>query len=115
MSTFGRKFPMDCLSAVVLGENAWLCDMLAYWRPAGDQIGRYSGQQLASQALGQLKENPKHLRLAIRNGYVNFYRGGQSVAKVDVDRRGKPRARIHNKYVYGNEGKGKDYVTLTST
>ncbi len=119
MSEFDRrlskKFMDQLTSDVVLGENAWLCDMLRYWRPPGNLIGKHLGQPHALQADAQvLEENPKHLRLAIRNGYVNFYRGGQSVGKVGLNRRGKLRAIIHNKYVYGDEGKGQGYVTVTS-
>lgn len=61
-----------------------------------------------------MEEPSKRLRLAIRNGYLNFYRGGQSVARVDFDRSRNPQARIHNKYVYGDEGKGNSYVLLTA-
>jgi hypothetical protein len=107
---------MDQLnSGVDCGGNTWLCDMLRYWRPSGDQFDMHLGKQRALQAHCQgLEENPKHLHLAIRNGYMNFYRGGQSVAKVGLDRQGKLQAKIHNKYVYGDEGKGNGYITLTS-
>lgn len=119
MSEFDRRlskgFMEQLASDVVLRENAWLCDMLRYWRPAGDLIGKHLGEQDALQTDRHvLEENPTHLRLAVRDGYVNFYRGGQSVAKVGLNHCGKPQATIHNKYVYGKEGKGQGYVTLTS-
>jgi hypothetical protein len=60
------------------------------------------------------EEDPKRLRLAIRDGYVNFYRGGQSIAKVGFGSRGGLQARIHNKYIYGDEGSGQSYLTVTS-
>jgi hypothetical protein len=44
---------------------------------------------------------------------MNFYCGGQSIAKVNFGRDGL-QAKIHEKYVYGCEGSGRDYVTLTS-
>ena len=39
------------------------------------------------------------LRLAVRNGYLNFYRQGQSVARVEV-KRGKLVGYVHAKYVH---------------
>jgi hypothetical protein len=103
MTIFGRKFPAERLTDAVLKENGWLCDLLRHWHPSGDAIGSPRDQ-----------EGKEHLRLAIRNGYLNFYRAGQSVAKVRFDRRGKLQAKIHNKYVYGKRGSGQSYVTLTS-
>jgi hypothetical protein len=50
--------------------------------------------------------------LAIRDGYLNFYRYGQSVARVKVVK-GKLQAEVHNKYVYGDQGSGQDYVKIT--
>jgi hypothetical protein len=119
MLEFGRKlskkFMEQLASDVALRENAWMCDMLRYWRPAGDLIGKHLGEQDALQTDGHvLEENPKHLRLAVRDGSVNFYRAGQSVAKVGLNRWGKLQATIHNKYVYGKDAKGQGYVTLTS-
>jgi hypothetical protein len=52
--------------------------------------------------------------LAIRDKYLNLYRDGQSVAKIEFGRSGRLQARINDKYVYGDKGSGKVYVTLTS-
>jgi hypothetical protein len=41
------------------------------------------------------------LRLALRDGYLNFYRHGQSVAKVWMNAIGEPVADIHIKYALG--------------
>src|SRR5258708_2149296 len=77
MTIFGREFPTERLCGAVLEENAWLCDMLRYWRPSGCAIGSYAGEEHATRAVGELpEEGPEHLRLAIRNGYLSFYRGG---------------------------------------
>src|ERR1700724_3290325 len=103
MTIFGRKFEIERLSDVVLNENRWLCDLLHHWHPSGDPIGRDTDQ-----------EGKEHLRLAIRNGYLNFYRAGQSVAKVGFDDGWKLQAKIHSKYVYGKRGRDQSYVTLTS-
>jgi hypothetical protein len=103
MTVFGRNFPVERLSdAVLKKENAWFCDLLSCWHPSGDAIGKRP-EQVSEQ----------HLRLAIRNGYLNFYRAGQSVANVRFSR-GKLQAKIHNKYVYGKDGGGQAYVTLMS-
>ncbi|HEY8572721.1 hypothetical protein [Phenylobacterium sp.] len=61
------------------GEPHWILDLLSLWRPAG-------------QASGQ-----DGLRLAVRNGYLNFYRRGQSVARVEFVR-GQLRGHVHSKY-----------------
>jgi hypothetical protein len=106
MTVFRRNFCVKRLSDAVLNENGWLCDLLRYWRPAGDAIGK--------ELRAFEEEEPPHLRLAIRKGSLNFYRAGQSVAKVSFDRRKKPQATIHNKYVY-EDGSGQAYVRLTPT
>jgi hypothetical protein len=103
MTIFGREFEIERLSDGVLKENGWLCDLLHHWHPSGDAIGGHGDQ-----------EGKEHLRLAIRNGYLNFYRAGQSVAKVGFDQRENLQAKIHNKYVYGKRGTGQSYVTLTA-
>jgi hypothetical protein len=102
MTVFSRSFPVERLSDTVLEENVWLCDLLSRWHPSGSAIGKRTEQ-----------ESEEHLRLAIRNGYLNFYRAGQSVAKVKFGRR-KLQAEIHKKYVYGDDCGGQGYVKLTS-
>lgn len=103
MSTFGREFPIKGLPDIVLKEKyGWLRDLLYLWHPAGDAIGRT-----------EYPQDSDYLRLSVRNGYLNFYRAGQSVAKVGVDRHGKLHAKIHNKYVYGKHGSGQSYVTIS--
>ena len=78
----------------------WFRDLLLRWQPPGDA--------LASFADG----GTKHLRLVIRDGYLNFYRLGQSVAKVGFSQTGVPEASIHNKYVEDSAG-DQSYVLLT--
>jgi hypothetical protein len=104
MTVFSRNFPVERLTDAVLKENVWLCDLLRRWHPAGDAIGKPTEQ-----------EGVEHLRLAIRDGYVNFYRAGQSVANVGFNGGRQLHAKIHNKYVYGKDGSGQSYVKLTST
>jgi hypothetical protein len=115
MSTFARAFPIDRINDQVLEENPWFKDMLLHWRPAGDTLHRDMTEAHKLVSSGQMQEeDPKRLRLAIRDGYLNFYRGGQSVANVGFGRSGGLQARIHNKYAHGDKDSGQAYVTLTS-
>jgi hypothetical protein len=76
-------------------EQNWWKDLLRYWRPAGEPAGE----------LG--------LRLAIRDNYLNFYRKGQSVARVHFDKDGSPCTSVHLKYLgMTNVPKGKEYARL---
>jgi hypothetical protein len=61
-------------------EPHWFKDLLSLWCPSGHASGQFG------------------LRLAIRNGYLNFYRLGQSVARVECVR-GQLIAEMHYKYV----------------
>jgi hypothetical protein len=113
MSTFGREFAIEKITGQVFEENPWLKDMLHDWRPAGDAVHRDMTKAYTSS--GQtLDEDPGRLRLAIRNGHLNIYRGGQSVAKIDFGSKGCLQARIHSKYVHGETGSSHKYLTLTS-
>jgi hypothetical protein len=85
-------------------ENTWFRDLLKHWRPAGELQG---GGAKSTQS------DEDHLRLAIRDGYLNFYHYGQSVARVKVVK-GKLQAEVHNKYVYGDQGgSGQEYIKIT--
>jgi hypothetical protein len=83
LTIFGREFQIERLCDCVLKENGWLSDLLQLWHPSGDAIGRDTDQ-----------EGKEHLRLAIHNGSLNFYRAGQSMAKVDFDHGGSFRQRF---------------------
>jgi hypothetical protein len=61
-------------------EPHWFKDLLSLWRPSGHCSGA------------------EGLRIAIRNGYLNFYRLGQSVARVYCVS-GELVADVHYKYV----------------
>lgn len=74
----------------------WWKDLLSLWRPSGVDAGEFG------------------LRLAIRNDYLNFYRRGQSVARVDFGANGNPRATLHNKYVPELSGDDQEYLKLGS-
>lgn len=41
------------------------------------------------------------LRVAVRDGYLNLYVGGQSVAKIEASARNGVRVSLHQKYVHG--------------
>ena len=64
-----RRLPQD-------NPGHWFLDLLRLWRPAGEPSGDYG------------------LRLAVRDGYLNFYRQGQSIAKVSIVR-GQLRGEVH--------------------
>lgn len=82
--------------AATSDEPHWFKDLLSLWRPSG----------YCSGAAG--------LRIAIRNGYLNFYRLGQSVARVYCVSGGLV-ADVHYKYVLGEplEYSGPLYLHLT--
>ncbi|MCE5307321.1 MAG: hypothetical protein LLG20_06740 [Acidobacteriales bacterium] len=105
MTKFNRKFDVDRIGKIETPENAWFLDLLGYWYPAGEAKGGRDAQT-APEAPAD------HLRLAVRDGYLNFYRAGQSVAKVSFAK-GKLQGMIHNKYVFGNDGSGDKYVKIT--
>lgn len=78
-------------------EPHWWKDLLGLWRPSGTEAG------------------PDGLRLAVRNNYLNFYRQGQSVAKVGFARGGRPILAAHVKYVFGKGETAQRYAKLTHT
>lgn len=93
-----------CLTGWSAFENAarsdephWFKDLLSLWRPSGHCSG----------AAG--------LRVAIRNGYLNFYRLGQSIARVECVS-GDLIADVHYKYVLDEPPHGMSkspYLRLT--
>jgi hypothetical protein len=106
MNTFNREFDVKLAEEALAPKNIWFRDLLKYWRPAGETPGTIRDKASDSQP------GADHLRLAIRDGYLNFYRAGQSVAKV-MFANGKLVAETHNKFVYGEKGSGDAYVKIT--
>ena len=108
MSVFTRAFPkssahpagtLDDWLAGQVDDTSWFSDLLARWEPAGH---------------ARAGAEP-HLRLAVRDGYLNFYRNGQSVAKVEVGPQVGLRAEVHAKYVDGPDADlGRLYRRITS-
>ena len=96
MSDFHRRLPeksMGELERLVSNGTGWWPDLLAEWAPSGSQ---------------------GELRLAVRNGYMNFYSKGQSIAKISFGRGGaSPTMRIHEKYVKGCSDGGQRYTKLS--
>lgn len=114
MTKFSREFPVDHLTDPVLEENSWFTNLLLRWHPAGDAVKSRLGVPEGVFARDHVNTGEfQHLRVAFRGRYMNFYCGGQSIAKVDFDR-DRLQAKIHEKYVYGYEDTGSDYITLTS-
>jgi len=97
MSEFARTLKnIKALESAAESWPQWWKDLLSLWRPSGVDSGDYG------------------LRLAIRNNYMNFYRRGQSVARVVINSKGVPTASIHFKYLFKNADvpKGQDYIKL---
>ena len=114
MTDFSRDFPIHHLTEPALKQNSWLTDLLLRWHPAGDAVNSGSGNAEGMLARDRVNRGElQHLRVAFRGHYMNFYCGGQSIAKVNFGRGGL-QAKIHEKYVYGCDGTGRDYITLTS-
>ncbi len=83
-----KALPLDTLPQ-------WWKDLLSLWRPSGEPSDDHG------------------LRLAIRNEYMNFYRRGQSIARIKRDQNGGFESEIHIKYVDpSNTSRGNEYVTL---
>jgi len=94
---FGRSIGQGLEERLAsLNSQGWWRDLLTMWRPAGQPSGNDG------------------LRLAIRNGTMNFYRKGQSVAEINFDGKGQPYMRIHIAYVIGDKNLGKHYVRLSA-
>lgn len=76
-------------------EGQWWKELLEHWALPGMDAGTMG------------------LRLAIRDNYLNFYRRGQSVARVFIGRDGKLSASVHLKYLGAdNVLEGKEYARL---
>lgn len=93
MGDFRRRLPeksWDALERLASSGTGWWPDLLAQWTPSG---------------------SPDGLRLAVRNGYMNFYSKGQSIAKTSFGRGGtSPTMRIHEKYVKKRPNGGQRYI-----
>lgn len=88
MSEFKRRLDRieRLKSLATSSDENWWKELLRFWRPSGTDAGTHG------------------LRLAIRDNYLNFYRRGQSVARVAFDQNGDPYASVHLKYL-GAKGK----------
>ncbi|QHL92044.1 hypothetical protein GVO57_14255 (plasmid) [Sphingomonas changnyeongensis] len=83
MTDFKRRFDADALGKHVGEQNSLIGALFDRWVLPGGKAN---------------DEFP--LRLAIRNGYLNFYVHGQSVAELSTPRR-QPRLKVHWKYAAG--------------
>lgn len=97
MSQFQRRLNrLDSLKDLVdAAGNNWWKELLDKWQLPGTEAGTDG------------------LRLAIRDNYLNFYRRGQSVARVSFDTNGSACASVHLKYLGCEDvAKGKEYACL---
>ena len=77
--------------------RSFSCEALAAWDAANP--ANFVRQLFARWALpGERATVERPLRLCIRDGYLNFYAKGQSVAELSRTRKG-PRMRVHRAYV----------------
>lgn len=95
---FKRAFGRGPEDLARFAGTPWGRDLLGLWRPAGQSTSGNGG-----------------VRLAVRNGTLNFYRRGQSVAKVGFGRDKAPYLEVHVAYVTGEKGLGQHYARLSST
>ena len=98
LRVFDRQLPANGLAALenLMSElGSWWPDLLARWAPSGSE---------------------GCLRLAIRNGSINFYSNGQSIARITFGNGGRrPALGIHRKYVMGVQAPaGQKYFRLSS-
>jgi hypothetical protein len=108
MSTFRREFPVARLDAAVLDRAPWFVDMLRAWRPAGDALDRAVVEKAPT-----VGDPLQHLRVAIRDGYLNVYCGGQSIGSVSLVR-GALQSSIHHKYLGLPQPSAGHYLTVRS-
>lgn len=102
MGTFIRKFDIDNFEKGLTksGQGGWWNDLLTLWRPSGQESGTHG------------------LRLAVRNNYLNFYRLGQSIARVGFNRQKQPVLAVHAKYVLPEAERGavgQEYAVLAGS
>ena len=95
MPDFDRRLPeggLEALGRLTSNRIGWWPDLLTNWATSGSSGG---------------------LRVAIRDGTLNFYEKGQSIARVTFGRGGKyPTMYIHQKYVKESDTKGQKYLKL---
>ena len=86
MKEFDRSFNTTKLSSV-MGDFPVIRELFKRWALPGEQGG------------------DDRLRVAVRNGYLNLYVSGQSVAKIDV-KRDDLCLSLHKKYLLVDAAKG---------
>ena len=85
---FKRNFNVESLKGHVDNRQSLIGALLDRWVLPGERF----------PDSGPPRDVP--LRLAVRDGYLNLYANGQSVAKISAAG-GKPRLDVHWKYVEG--------------
>lgn len=98
MPNFARSFAVDAVDGA---KDSLVAQLFAHWALPGEACSE-----------------SRRLRVGVRNGYLNFYAKGQSVAKLSVAR-GRPVLSVHRAYVEGQRGDRTDgtppvqgYVTV---
>jgi hypothetical protein len=96
MGEFNRKFDVEKLKSV--GVPDFFQDYLDLWAPAGTEPDLKSG---------------RFLRLAVRDGYLNFYYQGQSIGRIEQQASGKLKLSVHEKYP-NSDIEGQSYATMAT-
>ena len=110
MTDFSRQLNLAALSPTSQIPG-WFRDMVRLTRPAG-HASEQTHWTAPTDGKSVSGDRPITLRVSIRDGYVNFYCGGQSVGKVWF---GKTlRGEVHYKYLHDKEIPGKYYVGLAT-
>ena len=109
MTKFERTLNPKILESTDLASTPWMMDLLRHWYPAG-----HAAPMVDWVTSGKTRKlsgpRPMGLRLAIRNGYANFYCGGQSIARVTM---GKAlSAETHQKYLADDAPNTQSYTKL---
>lgn len=96
MSKFQRRLNLDILTPETLENEPWFPALLSRWYPSG--AATPMTDRVASSSNGSESwPRPLGLRACIREGYMNFYCAGQSIAKVKLWR--KLSAKTDDKYL----------------
>ena len=109
MTKFERKLNTEILKSTDLTTTPWMIDLLRHWYPAD-----HAAPIVDWAASGKTRKlsglRPMGLRLAVRNGYANFYCGGQSIARVTMGR--GLSAKTHQKYLADEAPNAQSYTKL---
>jgi hypothetical protein len=101
MNKFARRFDFDALGNLHSAPPL-VRELFNRWALPGEV-----GWVRHPRKLGCIRKENHKLRIAVRNGYLNLYVAGQSVAEIRASKSLEVRVKIHQKYLNGLENNGK--------